>query len=469
MPATRFDNAASDPLNDTVLSHLFNQKYETPSIDFKETLDTTRGSNFAKIARHFFAMSNYGGGFLLIGFQPKPTGGYNPVGLPSTFHLDQAEVQGKFNGLASIPLEIGYREFDRMVDGTTRRFAVVYVPPAPGVLVPKVDGTFQTERGKVKLAFAKGEVLTRRGTSTIRAEPYEIEWIRNRARDTAYQNSLLSGQPDRLEETIAANAFPALSMPQRIYICNVNLHGRSVPQHGLSSCLVQGSVLYSFEDPMKTPLRDVIRTGSPTSAALSEWRKDPDRDRTVTQLLKSAIVLRGKALGLSYDDARQRFFYPLDPGMDKREESWVGITRRDSRQVASFRHLPTLGRKVGIHQSVRVDFLWLDEKVFLRMEPGFVLTENGRNPLHGSEQGRALISLESWLSSLNGGYLRSVLFWRSVFMAGSDHIQLAPELVFSREPLSVKMSAGIRDDTIRTVESRRRTEPVARASGGDDA
>ena len=69
-----------DPFSEVVLSYLFSKSYESSELDFKESLETAKGSEFPKVARHFFGMSNYGGGFLLIGFRPKPTGGFLPVG-----------------------------------------------------------------------------------------------------------------------------------------------------------------------------------------------------------------------------------------------------------------------------------------------------------------------------------------------------------------------------------------------------
>jgi hypothetical protein len=469
MTTQTFDNTASDPFSDAVLSHLFNQKYEASDIDFKETIDTSHGSNFPKIARHFFGMSNYGGGFLLIGFRQKETGGYDPVGLQSSFHIDQAELQGKFNGIASIPLAIGYREMDREVNGAAHRFAVVYVPPAPEVLVPISDGKYVDGRGKVRHAFEKGEILIRRGTSTSRATPHEIAWIQKRAKNTSYRISLLSGQPDLIEEKLVANVFPAAELPQKVYTCTFDLGGQSVPHHDLSSCLVRGNVIHSFEDPSRTPLVKVIRKGSLVSEPLSEWMKDPDRSRLIMQLLESSMVKKGNAIGLSYDDSRKRFFFPLKRGNDKREETWPGITRKDSRQVVVYRYLPSLKEKVGIHQSIRIDFLWLGGQLYLRMEPGFLLTEDGERPLHGPKQGNVLISLESWLSSLNSGYLRSILFWKAVFQAGIDYIELAPQLKFDANPLTTKVAVGIREDTIQTVEAHRPSEIQVESARSEDA
>ena len=70
-----------DPFSEVVLSYLFSRSYESSELDFKESLETAKGSEFPRVARHFFGMSNYGGGFLLVGFRPKPTGGFLPVGV----------------------------------------------------------------------------------------------------------------------------------------------------------------------------------------------------------------------------------------------------------------------------------------------------------------------------------------------------------------------------------------------------
>jgi hypothetical protein len=458
-----------DPFNDAVLSFLFSKRYESSELDFKESLETAKGSEFPKVARHFFGLSNYGGGYLLVGFRPKPTGGFVPVGVPDGFHIDQAELQGKFNAVASIPLAIGYREIDREVEGVVRRFAVVYVPPAPDVLMPVVDGRFRNEKGKERTAFARGDVLIRRGTSTMKATPEEVAWIRQRAKDTAYRISLLSGEPDRIDETLSSNVFPALRLPERVHWCLVSLRGHSVPEHGLHSCLVEGRMMYSFEDPSHTSLAPFIDKGSIASDPVAAWRRDPDQARLLMQLFVSAAVRRAASLGLAFDWERKRFFYPLPPSEVKREETWSGITKPASRQVAVRRFLASLGREVVIHSSVRVDFLWIGETLHLRLEPGFLLSDDGLHPLHGRKQGSVLTSLESWLSSHNAGYLRNVLFWGSRFQGPGGSIFLGPDLQFKNKPAEVRIRVGIREDNLHSMESHPTVASEVPAQGGDDA
>ncbi len=442
-----------DPFSEVVLSYLFSKSYESSELDFKESLETAKGSEFPKVARHFFGMSNYGGGFLLIGFRPKPTGGFLPVGVAKDYHIDQSELQGKFNALASIPLAIGYRELERDVEGVTRRFAVVYVPPAPDILVPVSDGRYRNTRGKERIAFARGEVLIRRGTSTMKATPPEVVWIRQRAKDTAYRISLLSGEPDFIDETLCSNIFPAVRLPQKVFWCLVALRGNPVPDHGLHSCLVDGRMVYSFEDPSQTTLRPFLEQGSLASDSVGTWRNDPDQARLLMQLFDSAVVRKGASLGLEFDWERRRFFYPLSPGETKRDETWAGITKRASRQVAVRRYLGSLKREVVIHSSVRTDFLWIGDTLHLRLEPGFLLSDDGRHPLRGQKHGSVLTSLESWLSSHNAGYLRNVLFWSSRFQDMDGMIRLGPDFEFKGKPVETHIRAGIREDTLRSMES----------------
>lgn len=462
-------SADLDPFNEVVLSYLFSRNYESSELDFKESLETAKGSEFPKVARHFFGMSNYGGGFLMIGFRPKPTGGFLPIGVADDYHIDQAELQGKFNALASIPLAIGYRELLREADGVARRFAVIYVPPAPDVIVPVADGRYRNAKGKEKSAFLRGEVLIRRGTSTLKATPAEVAWVRQRAKDTAYRISLLSGEPDFIGETLSSNIFPAVRLPKMVFWCLVSLKGRPVPDHGLHSCLVDGRMVYSFEDPSQTMLRPFLEHSSLATDPVSRWREDPDQSRLLMQLFDSAIVRKGARLGLEFDWKRRRFFYPLAPGQSKREEVWAGITKRASRQVAVRRYLGSLKREVVIHSSVRADFLWIGDTLYLRLEPGFLLSDDGRHPLRGQRSGSVLTSLESWLSSHNAGYLRNVLFWSSRFQDAEGTIGLGPEFEFANKPIETRIRVGIREDTLRSIESHDAGIPEVAPEIQDDA
>jgi predicted HTH transcriptional regulator len=71
-----------DPMDEIVINFILSQKRETAELDFKLTLNIRKNSDFAKIAKDIFAMSNYGGGYILFGFKETKTGTFEPVGLP---------------------------------------------------------------------------------------------------------------------------------------------------------------------------------------------------------------------------------------------------------------------------------------------------------------------------------------------------------------------------------------------------
>lgn len=63
-----------DPLDVIVLNFLLSQRNEDAELDFKRTIEIRKSSGFAKIAKDIFAMANYGGGYIVIGFEETKTG-----------------------------------------------------------------------------------------------------------------------------------------------------------------------------------------------------------------------------------------------------------------------------------------------------------------------------------------------------------------------------------------------------------
>jgi hypothetical protein len=55
-----------------------------------------------------------------------------------------------------------------------KKFAAIYIPPAPCVLKPTKDGIYSTNVGKKKTAFKKDVVLFRRETRSIPASEKEL-------------------------------------------------------------------------------------------------------------------------------------------------------------------------------------------------------------------------------------------------------------------------------------------------------
>lgn len=197
------NNELTDPLGDFVIDYLLAQTKETTYHDFKATLDTSKNSNdILKIMKDVYGFSNAGGGFLVLGVHENDhlnediKGTFAKLGLPDDFKIDQATLQEKINShLDDTPLSIGFTEFTRKFYGKERRFALIYIPPSPKILIPSKDGTYKEDE-KEKTAYLKDTIYTRRGTQSISAREYEIEQIKERVKNEKYRLSIISGEPE---------------------------------------------------------------------------------------------------------------------------------------------------------------------------------------------------------------------------------------------------------------------------------
>jgi hypothetical protein len=75
--------------------------------------------------------------------------------LSQSFHVDQAELQEKFNSYSNSPLALDYREL--LKEG--KKFGIIYVPPSSTVLIPIKNGTIRTADGKIKNSFVTDQVF----------------------------------------------------------------------------------------------------------------------------------------------------------------------------------------------------------------------------------------------------------------------------------------------------------------------
>lgn len=437
-----------DPLGDTMTSFLLSRKRETPGIDFKLILDTRRGGNFVKAIKDFFAFTNSGGGYILLGFAELPSGRYDPVGLPNDYHIDQAELQERFNAFSPEPLYVGYREEEKEINGTTRKFAVIYFPPAPHLLVPTKDVAFVDERGNERIAAKKGKVYIRRGTQSITASGEEERQAQERLREAHYQVSLISGKPEVVDEELYSDLFEILQLPGQVYQAIVGAPWSRAHSPDLSAYVIRGQELYSFDNPASSNVAEYLVRNETKSWDRDTFRASEEGARTVTELVKWELVGHASSLGLAYDTKRGRLFYPLEDGHDSRIVQWRSLARTAKRKVASKRYSSTLHREVFFHLAVTPGLCTVAGMNCLRLRPGFLFTSDGINPIYGQEQGRQLTAIENSVSNFNLGYLRGVLFWAGQLSQDAAVMTVRPDFVVSSDPVRTVVPLGLRADSV---------------------
>ena len=436
------EDSLRSPLDDIYVDFLMSKKRESPELDLKLILDISR-ERFAEIAKDIFAMSNYGGGYVLVGWKQKEKGGFEPVGLPEDLHLEQAHLQEKFNAYSSERVALGYREFGRFIEGQNRRFALLYVPASISPLYPRGDGFARISETKERKVFQRGEILFRRGTQSVPASAEEREHIKQRAGQTDYQISLISGVPDKVREALYSNLFAVRHLPEKVYEARLSSEQVLFPIRREMPFVVQSPFAYSFDNPAKGPLKPFIQQGTITANDPRKWLEDKDRRNIVLWLLDSSLIYEAGQRGMW--EWKKKVFFPLREGETSRFESWPGLSRASSRQVATTMFAQQLGESVGVHPAVDVHFTWVGEKLYLRLWPTFVLTKDGRHVRSGEREGTVITRLTH--AEYNKAYLRNVFFWASKLGAEEGRWRLlSGEIEIDSQPMKAQVSLGIRSD-----------------------
>ena len=447
-----------DPLDGVVVDFILSQRRETAELDFKLTLDIRKGSDFAKIAKDIFAISNYGGGHLVVGFKETETGSYDPVGLPSDFHVDQATLQEKFNSYSNDPITLGYKEVEKEIDGHQKKFAVVYVPPSPAVLRPIKYATYLDEKkGRTKKVFSRDEILIRRGTQSVHASLDEIKFIEKRSKETAYKISLLSGKPDRIMENLYGNFFKVVKSPSNIFEAEIPKNIRFMFFETKDTPYIrQGERIHSFCNLEGEPFKKYIKSASLSRYDAPEFLETQDRKILLIWLLNSEIWNAALKKGLRYDWKNKNiYYYPTDE--PERYEIWKSRYRKARKLVAKRIYVRQLERSLFVHEAAFIAFQLIGTDLYLKILPTIVLTHDGYETMRGFREGTVKTRLS--YDKFNDAYLNLLLFWISRFKSvGKNTIDLDGRILISTQPVNVKLSWGIKKDRPSTEFKDRKDE-----------
>jgi hypothetical protein len=456
----RLLESESRPLDDHVIDFLVDHDKEEPYLDFKEVISVAKDYPFSELAKDFLAFLNYGGGWVLLGFRDKSRSPveedknwnrqYVPVGLPDDFHIDQADLQTKYGVYLVHPISIEYAEFKRDFGNGERRFAVIFFPPSTEVIKAAKGGAYVDSQGRNHTPFLAGWTLFRRGTQSVRASEAEIEFVQRRVLDTQFKLSVLSGQPDRIKETIFSNMFE-VSIADNVLFTGVSR--QSLYGFGSADRLPSGYVAkkwdreeVTFEDlsDMRSPLRERMSTDSIKKHDIDSWLVDEDRSRGLIELLNKELWFLARRIGLMKMEAADRYYFPCDGEFLK--VSWKPRFRESSELTAARKaYIPALNKTVFVHYAVNAGFDHFEKRVYLGLSPTLILTDDGKTPSTGEKEGAVLTSLLN--KRYNQTFLNEVLFWAQQFSEGKGVIGLAHgRVLISCQPVTSTLSVGVLAD-----------------------
>lgn len=458
------DGIETEPLSQDVIDYLCNKNKETPFLDFKKTIDTSKNSKFPEIAKDIFAFSNYGGGWILLGWEEYKKNQFVPVGLPEEFELEPAVLQEKFNSFVLNPIEIDYYPFSKdftnqfpkakedlkkKINSVSDRFGIIYIPASSEILVPNKRGEYKKQTG-FKKVFSPNDIFYRRGTQSIKPEKNELEIIKKRLPKENYRLSVLSGEPDEIEETIYSNLFEIKTTPKYVYT------GESRGYDGISikTLLKQEKIFPEFYYKFKewagnivtfenlsnpsNPYQKLVILGTVKKEPLENWLEDKDKCRVVKEILNREIVHFAIGKGLWRFYKKNKLYYPYEE--EKRRKKWKSRYSAPTKTVASKFFVKKLKRSLFWHVAFEADIIDFNNKFYLRILPSFVISENGKNPMSDPIIGTLITTLS--YNKYNSMYLNNVLFWVYQLGDGND-IRIKDYITISKSPVEVKAYKGI--------------------------
>ncbi|MCA1054514.1 ATP-binding protein [Rossellomorea aquimaris] len=156
----RLRDFLKNPSHESLKDLLLHNTGETDYVDFKSDW-----IEFSKLAKHVLAISNSGGGCIIIGVMQYDDGSVELKGLSDEAFLDKADVDNKLQHL--LPKYLRYRTEDFIFTKdihpllNTKRFQVLIIDYDPRY----VPYTSIVNRGELRY----GAIYVRQGTKTIEA------------------------------------------------------------------------------------------------------------------------------------------------------------------------------------------------------------------------------------------------------------------------------------------------------------
>lgn len=260
---------------------------------------------------------------------------------------------------------------------------------------------------------------------------------------------------EKKEEDLVSNLFPVISLPSPLYSSPTYLRrvnevyqklGPNVENHPF---LPKNKRLYTFDDltSQSCIFAPIIDRTDVVEENIFDLLKNEDSRNDIIYLLNLALIKYCKKRNMRYDQDHDRFVCLLKEGKSN-VFGWRAKTKYVERKIV--RAFRKDGQIVFcVHYAASLNFMFVNESLFLRIEPTKVFTSDGVKPIKKDK----LASLMSrYLSKeYNNSYLSSVRFWAK-FLSRLDvrfSLPIGNEVVeIDTNPALTHMSVGICDEVV---------------------
>ncbi len=253
-------------------------------------------------------------------------------------------------------------------------------------------------------------------------------------------------EPDRVPETLISNLLPVRTLPRFVRSAPTKLRTKSeLPSDvRLPPFLLKEGRLLTFHDPRKAEsiFREHCSAAETEEHALRDWRHTPDRWNWVIELLQESMRQHLQRDRVIQDRRTKRYFFR------KRETGSVYLTWTSGTRRCVVR-APDIQNGNWVHQGARLWFETVGTQLYLSVEPSYVFTSDGVNPIRGPEVGPLAMMWGG--KERNGTVLRHTLMWSDVLARGRKNAVITADdqtIVIGRLPDTVLCPVSLADDKV---------------------
>jgi len=323
------------------------------------------------------------------------------------------------------------------------------------------------------LAILRDEPLPR--PTTYRGQAISPNGRIDRATLVA-ERAVPDAEPDVFTERLYCNLLPVEKLPQHVYVASIaseHLKTRTDGSHIVPSKedlkniirraqeerkvekvfspafrIVEDTIVtfHDLEHP-ENPFTGVIDDDDVEAIRINEVLQDENDRRVITSLLNMSVSRHACRAGLVSDDTKKgRFFFP--PGKNGANViSWMPKRTRARRTVAKPLYNKNNTLVFWRHQGAYLQMLFLANKFYLKIEPTWVLTKDGKEVMTGPDVGRHVIK---WTGpERNLMVLYHVRFWTTILQRGGGPISIwtgDQRLELSPIPAQIQQTFGVAHD-----------------------
>ncbi|MFL3663674.1 MAG: toll/interleukin-1 receptor domain-containing protein [Flavobacteriales bacterium] len=289
------------------------------------------------------------------------------------------------------------------------------------------------------------------------------------------ERAIPQSEPDAINERLFLNLFPILSLPEYIYFGKIKQEYCPQRKDGSYSYpskkylkeaireyqtavqaenpfmptfrLYEGNIVSFHNLDLHTSwLKHFVEEGSISTERTTDLLDQEDSYKIAVSLLNMSISRHMYRQGLIVDyEKSSRFFFPTDNGQPNIIE-YQSFKNKGKRTVA--KPIEKNERiKFWLHQGVFLKIVQFGNRLYLQLNPTWVLTKDGHTPLGGKDVAK---TINKWQNAeRNASVLRHNKFWSSVLSAGynSIHISTGDQIMkVDPNPCFVDMHVGITHD-----------------------